>query len=117
MHDVRARVIQVRFTSEPDARSNRAHMRYAAVVWYPLDIKRMLATVTTAKGRAVKLARGIIQRRCYRPPDLDTLHCTVEVTLFDLRPFAERAWIQDDGTNVFLTEVERPLPSDWGWCW
>jgi hypothetical protein len=73
--------------------------------------------VDTAKGRAVQLARQIIQRRGYLPPDLDTLACNVEVTMFDLRPFRQVAWIQEDGTEVWITEAERPLPSDWGWRW
>jgi hypothetical protein len=85
------------------------------VILYPLEVKRMLATVDTAKGRAVKLAREIIQRRCYRPPDLDTLTCAVEVTRFDLRPFREVAWIQEVGTKVFITEAEQPLPHGWAW--
>ena len=109
MHDFRTRVIQVRFTSGP--------IRFAAAVLYPLEVKRRLVTLDTAKGRAVKLARRIIRRDCYRPPDLDTLACSVEVTMFDLRPFTDVAWIQDDGTKGFLTEAEQPLPSDWGWRW
>ena len=87
------------------------------VVLYPLEVKRQLVTVDTTKDRAVKLAREIIQRRCYRPLDLDTLTCSVEVTMFDLRPFRDVAWTLEDGTKVFLTEAEQPLPSDWGWRW
>jgi hypothetical protein len=45
------------------------------------------------------------------------LKCTVEVTRFDLRPFRDVAWTLEDGTKVFLTEAEQPLPSDWGWRW
>ena len=59
-----------------------------------------------------ELARQILQRRCYRPPDVDGHACTVEVTMFDLRPFADVAWIQEDGTKVFLAEAERPRPLD-----
>jgi hypothetical protein len=84
-------------------------------ILYTLEVKRQLATVDPAKGRAVKLARRIIRRDCYRPPDLDTLHCTVEVTSFDLRPFAEVAWTLDDGTKVWITEAEQPLPFGWAW--
>ena len=69
----------------------------------------------TASGRAIELARAIINRQCYRPLDLDTLTRTVEVTMVDLRPFADVAWIQEDGTKVWLTEVERPLPWEWAW--
>jgi hypothetical protein len=78
---------------------------------------RELATLDAASARAVQLARQIIQRRGYLPPDLDTLACNVEVTMFDLRPFREVAWIQEDGTEVWITEAERPVPSDWGWRW
>ena len=109
MHDPRTRVIQVRFSSGP--------IQYAAVVLYPPEVKRQLATLEAATARAVDLARQIIQRRCYRPPDLDTLTCSVEVTMFDLRPFRDVAWTLEDGTKVFLTEAEQPLPSDWGWRW
>ena len=59
-----------------------------------------------------ELARQILQRRCYRPPAVDGHACTVEVTMFDLRPFADVAWIQEDGTKVFLAEAERPRPLD-----
>ena len=119
MPDHRTRVIQVRFTSDAqgDCLRKVGPMRYAAVILYPLPVKRQLATLEAASARAIELARATIQRRCYRPPDLDTLTCTVEVTMFDLRPFTDVAWIQDDGTKVFLTEAEQPLPSDWGWRW
>jgi hypothetical protein len=119
MRDFRTRVVQVRFTSDSqgDCLRKAGPTRFAVVVLYPLEVKRRLMTVDTAKGRAVKLAREIIQQRCHRPPDLDTLTCAVEVTRFDLRPFAEVAWTLEDGTKVFLTEAERPLPSDWAWRW
>ena len=61
------------------------------MVLYPPEVKRQLATLEAATARALELARQIIQRRCYRPPDLDTLQCIVEVTMFDLRPFADVA--------------------------
>jgi hypothetical protein len=35
--------------------------------------------------------------------------------MFDLRPFREVAWIQDDGTKVWIVEAERPLPFGWAW--
>jgi hypothetical protein len=90
---------------------------FTVAVLYPLEVKRRLVTVDPAKGRAVKLAREIIQRRCYRPADLDTLTCTVEVTLFDLRPSADVAWVLEDGIKVFLTKSEQPLPFEWSWPW
>ena len=109
MRGFQTRVIQVRFSSGP--------VRYAAVVLFPPEVKRQLSTLEAVSARAIELARATIQRRCYRPPDLDTLTCTVEVTMFDLRPFTDVAWIQDDGTKVFLTEAEQPLPADWSWRW
>ena len=117
--DLLTQVLQVRFTSdlEGDCLRKAGQTRYCVVILYPPEVKRMLGTVDTAKGRAVKLAREIIQRRCYRPADLDTLTCTVEMTLFDLRPFADVAWVLEDGTKVFLTEAEQPLPSNWFWRW
>ena len=116
MPDYRTKVLLVRFTTEPDPRYD-GQIHFSVVVLYPLKVKRQLATLEAATCRAIELARQIITRRCYRPPDLDALTCTAEVTMFDLRPFTDVAWIQDDGTKVFLTEAEQPLPSDWGWRW
>jgi len=113
MHDFRTRVLQVRFTSEPDPRNRGAQIRFTVVVLYPMEIKRQLATLENATARAVELAREIIQRQCYHPPDLDTLTCNVEVTIFDLRPFRQAAWIQEDGTKVWIVESEQPLPFGW----
>jgi hypothetical protein len=117
MSDVRTRVLLVRFTSEPDPRNHGAQIRFAVVILYPPDVKRQLATLENATRRAIELAREIITRRCYQSPDLDTLACDVEVTMFDLSPFREVAWVLEDGTKVFITEAERPLPSDWRWRW
>jgi hypothetical protein len=113
--DHRTRVIQVRFTSEPDPRNSGAQIRFAVVVLYPPGIKRQLATLEAASARAVDLARQLIHRQCYRPPDLNTLTCNVEITMFDLRPFSEVAWIQEDGTKVWIVEAEQPLPFGWVW--
>lgn len=107
MRDFQTRVFLVWFSSGP--------IRFAAVVLFPPEVKRQLVTLEAATARAVELARQIIQRRCYRPLDLDTLACNVEVILFDLRPFQDVAWIQEDGTKVFLTEAEQPLPFGWSW--
>jgi hypothetical protein len=115
MPDHRTRVIQVRFTSEPDPRNSGAQIRFAVLVLYPPDVKRRLATREAATARAIELARQIIHRRCYRPPDLDSLQCTGEVTTFDLRPFSEMAWTLEDGTKVWVVEVEQPLPHGWAW--
>jgi hypothetical protein len=115
MSDFRTRVILVRFTSDPDPRNHGTQIRFTAAVLYPPEVKRQLATLEAATGGAVDLAHQIIHRRCYRPPDLDTLACDVEVTMFDLRPFREVPWIQEDGTKVFITEAEQPLPYGWAW--
>jgi hypothetical protein len=90
-------------------------IQFVAVVLYRPDVKRQLATLEAATVRAVELAREIIKRQAYRPPDVDTLTCTVEVTLFDLRPFRDVAWIQEDGAKVWIVEAERPLPFGWAW--
>ena len=117
MPDFRTRVILVRFTPDPDPnRLGKGEcIRLAVVVLYPLEVKRQLVTVDTAKGHAVKLAREITQHDLYRPPDLDALQCTVAVTLLDLRPFAEVAWTLDDDTKVWVVEAEQPLPFGWSW--
>ena len=117
MPDHRTRVIQVRFTSDAqgDCLRKVGPIRYAAVILYPLPVKRQLATLEAASARAIELARQIIQRQCYRPPDLDALKCTVEVTLFDLRPFRDVAWTLEDGTKVWIVEAEQPLPFGWSW--
>ena len=118
MHDFRTRVLLVRFTSDLDPLQPRVQgeqIRFAVVVLYPPEVKRQLAAVENASARAIDLAREIIQRRCHRPPNLDALACTVEVTRFDLRPFAEAAWTLDDGTRVWITEADQPLPFGWAW--
>ena len=91
-------MLRVRFSSGP--------IRFAATILYPLEVKRQLATPGAAAGRAVELARQIIQRRCYRPPDLDTLACALQVAEFDLKPFTDAAWNLEDGTRVYLVEAE-----------
>jgi hypothetical protein len=93
MRDFSTRVIQVRFTSDPEGDCLRkvGPTRFTVVVLYPLEVKRRLVTVDAAKGRAVKLAREIIQQRCCQPSELNTLQCTVEVILSDLRPFRDVA--------------------------
>ena len=119
MRDFRTRVLQVRFRSDPEGDCLRkvGLTRHSVGVRYPREVNRQLATLEAATARAVELARAIIIRRGYLPPDFDALSCAVEVTRFDLRPFADVAWIQEDGTKVWLTEAEQPLPSDWGWRW
>jgi hypothetical protein len=118
MRDFRTRVLLVRFNSDPNQpRRESEQIRFAVVVLYPPEVKRQLATLETATARAIELARRIIRRDCYRPPDLDTLACTVEVTMFDLRPFADVAWTLEDGTRVWIVEAEQPLPFGWSWRW
>ena len=109
MRDCCTRVLQVRFTSDPqgDCLRKAGQTRYSVVVLFPPEVKRQLATLEAATARAVELARQVIHRRCYRPPDLNALTCTVEVTPFDLDPFTDAAWTLEDGTKVWLTEVER----------
>jgi hypothetical protein len=117
MRDFRTRVLLVRFTSDPDVGRTRKdeRIRFGAVILYPPEVKRQLATLEAATARAIDLARQIIQRQTHRPPDLDALRCAVEVTRFDLRPFAEAAWTQEDGTKVWVVEAEQPLPFGWAW--
>ena len=94
MRDPNTRVLLVRFTSELDPLPPRLpceQTRFAVVVLYPPEVKRRMATLEAATARALELARQIIQRRCHRPPDLDTLQCTVEVIPFDLDPFTNAA--------------------------
>ena len=116
MRDFRTRVLMVRFTSDLDPlqpRLQSEQTRFSVVVLYPPEVKRQLATLEPATARAIDLARQIIQRQCHRPPDLDTLQCTVEVTRFDLRPFREAAWTLEDGTKVWITEAEQTRPFGW----
>ena len=40
MRDFRPRVIQARFTSDPDPRNHGAQIRFAAVVLFPPEVKR-----------------------------------------------------------------------------
>jgi hypothetical protein len=43
----------------------------------------------------------------YLSPKLEALRCSIEVVDFALRPFWDVATTSDDGTKVWLTEVER----------
>jgi hypothetical protein len=85
MTDARTRVLQVRFESEldPGRPWSKRQTRLVTVVLYPLEVKRGLVTVDTAEARAVELARQMVQYRLFRPPNLDVLQCSAEVTLFD----------------------------------
>jgi hypothetical protein len=79
-----------------------------------------LGDLDNLQGSATKALErfgGTLAEPGYLPLDLDALTCTAEVIPFDLRPFTDVAWIQPDGTKVWLTEAEQPLPSDWGWRW
>ena len=73
--DFCTRVIQVRFASDPDGSClhKAGRIRFVAAVLYRPELKRQLATLKSATTRAIELARQIIQRRCYRPPDFDAL--------------------------------------------
>ena len=112
MKPFHSRVIQVVFESVPDLkRPWRGRTRIAAVILYPSEVERLLVTVGAARGRALTLARQIIKRDLFRPPILETLRCSVEVVEYDLRPFMEPHWRLEDGTKVWVAEVER-VP-DW----
>lgn len=74
------------------ARMKPFHTRILAVILYPPEVKRQLATLEAATARALELAGQKIQRDLYRPPRLEALRCTVEVIDFDLRPSREMAW-------------------------
>jgi hypothetical protein len=113
------RVIRITFESNPDPDHPwKRQTRIVAVILYPIEVKRQLATVDNAKACAVELARQIIERDCFRPPILEALNCSVEVTLYHLRPLQRPHWILEDGTKVWLAEVERDLdcpsrPAQW----
>jgi len=86
-----SRVIQVTYEGEPDPTDpwSKERTHIAAVVLYPIEVKRRLATVDTANARAVKLAKAIIECDCCRPPNPDALSRIAAVTQFDLRPFLQ----------------------------
>ena len=109
------RVIQVVYEWAPAERWRTDRTRIVAVILYPPEVKRQLATLEAAGARALELARQKIQRDLFRPPKLEALQCSVGVIEFDLRPFREVAWIQEDGTKVWIVEAERPLPYGWAW--
>jgi len=101
------RVIQVAYEWRPAERWRKDYTRIVAVILYPLEVKRQLATLEAATARALELARQQIQRALVCPPKLETLQCSVEVIEFDLRPFWDVATTLEDGTRIWLTEVER----------
>ena len=100
-------MIQVAYEWRPTERWRKDRTQIVAVVLYPIEVKRQLATPNRAKARAVELGRQKIQRDLFRPPKLEALQCSVGVIEFDMRPFREVAWTLEDGTKVWITEVER----------
>jgi hypothetical protein len=100
-------VIQVAYEWRPEGRWRTDRTRIVAVVLFPIEVKRQLATLEAATARAIELARRKIQRALAMPPNLEALKCSVEVIEFDLRPFWDVATTLEDGTKVWLTEVER----------
>jgi hypothetical protein len=107
MKPLRTRVIRVAYEWRPAQRWRKDCTRIVAVVLFPIEVKRQLATLEAATTRAIELAAEKIQRDLFRPPLLEALKCSVEVIDFDLRPFWEVATPLEDGTKIWLTEVER----------
>jgi hypothetical protein len=101
------RVIQVAYEWRPAERWRKDYTRIVVTILYPIEVKRQLATLEAATGRALELARQKIERDLFRPPVLEALKCTVEVIEFDLRPSWDVASTLNDGTRVWITEVER----------
>jgi hypothetical protein len=89
MKPFHTRVIQVAYEWRPAERWRKDRTRIVAVVLFPIEVKRQLATLEAATVRAIELAAQKIQRDLYRPPKLEVLECSVEVIDFDLRPFRE----------------------------
>ena len=107
MKPFHTRVIQVAYEWHPAERWRKDYTRIVAVVLFPVEVKRQLATLEAATARAIELAAQKIQRRLVLPPNLEALQCSVQVIDFDLRPFWDVASTLEDGTKVWLTEVER----------
>jgi hypothetical protein len=107
MKPFHTRVIQVAYEWRTAERWRTDHIRIVAVILYPPEVKRQLATLEAATARVIELASRQIQRRLVRPPKLDALQCSVQVVDFDPRPFWDVARTLEDGTKVWLTKVER----------
>ena len=101
------RVIQVAYEWRPAERWRNDRTRIVVAVLFPVEVKRQLVTLEAATDHAIELAHQEIQRDLYRPPKLEALQCSVEVIEFDLRPFWEVASTLEDGTKVWIAEVER----------
>jgi hypothetical protein len=110
----KTRVMRVTFDSI--RKPLRIHL--AVLVLYPIEVKRQLATVENAKARAVEIARWLIPQRLLDPPDLDKLNCSAEVIQYGLGWLWDVRQTLEDGTNVWLSEVERHIESKrpW-WLW
>jgi hypothetical protein len=104
-------VIRATFESPPDPNrfSSKERGRFVAVVLFPENVKRQFETVTVAKARALEIARQQINDRI-EAPDLDVLETSTEILTLDLSPLGEVHRTLDDGTKVWLTEVERWQP-------
>ena len=107
MKPFHTRVIQVAYEWRPAERWRTDRTRIVAVVLFPPAVKPQLATLEAATARALELAGQKVQRALAMPPKLEALWCSVAVTEVDLRPFQGVEWTLEDGTQVWLTEVER----------
>jgi hypothetical protein len=103
------RVLKVVYEGDPDPKKpwSNERTRLDAIVLYLPEVKRQLGSLEAAATRAVDLARRLIGRDLVRHLNLESLRCSVEVVEFDLRPFEEQPhWQLEDGTRVWLTEVQ-----------
>src|SRR5947209_14626948 len=112
MREPTACVIRATFESPPDRDrfSRKERGRFVVVVLFPENVKHQLETVTVAKARALEIGRQQIQDRLYNPPALDAFEASAEVVTLNLGPLGEVHRTLDDGTKVWLTEVEWWMP-------
>lgn len=82
MKPFHTRVIQVAYEWWPAERWRTDYTRIVAVILYPIEVKRRLATPEAAMARALELAPQKIERVLASPPKLEALKCSVEVIEF-----------------------------------
>jgi hypothetical protein len=104
----RSKVFLIHWPSQPEMEGPLPRgTRITVAVLFPPEVKRRLATIEAATRHALDLARNAIARTSSRPGDLNRLTCTVEVTRDDLFPPGRLYLRTEDGTELWLEEVEQ----------
>ena len=99
-------VILIRWVPPSDPRRPPgAGVAVTAVVLFPPEIKRRLATIEAATRHALDLARRVALTGLPHPAELERLSCTVEIRSDCLAPRGEPFLITEEGIRVWLQKT------------